>query len=326
MHYIGIDVSKHKLDCLWLRDAEAQKVKTKVFKNTSEHIQALAAWLLKNTEATPDEIFIVMEATSVYHELAAHALFNQGFNISVVNPARPKSFAKSLGNLHKTDLRDSHILALFGYKMTPESWQPEAQEVRQLKALLSRLDALEQDLQREQNRLEKAEITAVSELIMESISAMIQALKSEIKKLEQEIDDHIDKHPVLKNDRALLETIPGVAKVVSRLMLSVLHSRKFTKAGQVAAFAGLIPVQNESGVFRGRSRLSKQGSAKLRAKLYMPAVVAIQHNPDLKAHYQRMLGNNKSRMQSLCGVMRKLIHICFGVLKNQTEYLPRHEI
>ena len=157
MHYIGIDVSKAKLDCCWLRDAEKNKFKTKVFKNNVADSKALDIWLTSLTKAAPSEITVLMEATGIYHENLAHYLFERGYQICVVNPARTKEFASSLGNTHKTDAKDSQILALYCHRMHPEHWQPERPEIRELKALLARLEALETDLNREANRLEKAE-------------------------------------------------------------------------------------------------------------------------------------------------------------------------
>lgn len=320
MHYIGIDISKAKYDCLWLRDAEKKKVKTKVFKNTLVGHQTLIDWLKLNIDAAPNEIHIVMEATGIYHEGLALFLFDKGYRVTVANPARPKEFAKGLGSLHKTDKKDSFILALYGLKMQPKTWKPEPLEIRELKALTARLEALEADLQRERNRLEKSEFSPSSELVTDSLHKMIKELKAEKGRLEKEIDNHIDRHPYLKKDRELLSTIPGVGPVISRLMLMVIHSRDFTKASQVAAFLGLIPIQNESGVFKGRSRLSKTGSAKIRSKLYMAAVVCSLRNPDIAEQKRRLLANGKTKMQALGAAMRKLVQICFGIIKNQTEY------
>jgi transposase len=112
--------------------------------------------------------------------------------------------------------------------------------------------------------------------------------------------------------------------VVSALMLAVIRSRSFNSASQCAAFLGLVPVQHESGSsVHGPSRLSKAGDAPVRAKRYMAAVVAIQHNPDIKRQYERLLKKGKSKMSALGAAMRKLVHICFGVLKHQTAYQAR---
>lgn len=138
------------------------------------------------------------------------------------------------------------------------------------------------------------------------------------------IEQHIDNEPQLKEDKQLLESIPGVGKVLSRYMMSLFQSRDFNSAAQMAAFVGTVPMEYQSGTsVNRRPRMSKAGSAKIRAKLYLPAVVATRYNPDAKALYERLLEKGKSKMSALGAVMRKLVHICFGVLKHQQCYSPQ---
>lgn len=320
---VGIDVSKSKLDCLWLREPNTPKVKTKVLPNDKKGHVALANWMTKTVSAPPESILVVMEATGVYHEQLAMALYEKGFQVAVVNPAQVKAHATSLGNTHKTDKQDSFVIASYGNSRTVPLWQPEAREIRVLKALNARLQALEVDRQREENRLEKANISVASPSVITSIELMLAELAKEIRRIEDEIKDHIDGHPQLKTDKRLLESIPGIGPVMTRIMLAVIHSRDFTSAKQVAAYVGVIPVLVESGVFKGRSSLSKRGPAAVRAKLYMAAISAIQWNVDVAAHNRRMIEQGKTKMEALGASMRKLVHICFGVIKNQTPYSPQ---
>ena len=318
---IGIDVSKDKLDCLWLRDTITGKVKNRVFKNSVTGHLALIEWARKSTGALLESIHFVMEATGVYHEAVAYALYDGGAKVSVVNPAQINSYAKSFGVRSKTDKKDSLVIARFGATQQPRLWQPEPAEIRTLKALIARYEAVSQDIQREENRLEKVEVNRISEEVLASIHSVLKHLKMEKKRLEDLIKQHIGQNPILKEDQALLESIPGVGPVVSRYMMSVIRSRQFESASQCAAFLGLVPIQYESGSsVRGRSRLSKAGSGVVRAKLYMAAIVAVQHNPDIKKQYARLLRNGKSKMSALGAAMRKLVHICFGVLKHQKPY------
>lgn len=323
---IGIDVSKAKIDCAWLRDLEAGKVKTKVFKNNPESFQLLIKWVEKNTQQPAADTCFVMEATGIYHEALAYALHDAGAMVCVVNPAYIHDYAKSLGVRSKTDKKDSVIIARFGITHHPAPWQPEAPEIRQLKALIARYEAIEKDLQRENNRLEKAEITQVSHEVISSINTVINELTKELQRIKQLIDDHIDQHPTLKQDSILLKSIPGVGPVISQRMVALIRSRPFVSARQCSAFIGLNPVIRESGSsVRGRSHLSKMGDAKIRARLYMAAVVAIQYNPDIKQQYERLLKNGKTKMVALGAAMRKLVQICFGVLKHQIPYQPQVE-
>lgn len=323
IHVVGIDVSKAKLDCLWLRESASRKVKTKVMGNDAQGHRTLAYWLTRTIGAAPEDITVVMEATGVYHENLALALYEKGFRVCVVNPARIKAFGESLGNTHKTDKRDSLMIALYGEANTLTPWQPEPAEIRELKALIARLEALEVDCRRESNRLEKIQFNAASTTVTESIHLMLEELEKEKQRIEQQINDHIDRHPKLKNDKKLLESIPGVGPVMARLMLSVLHSRDFGSAKQVAAYLGVIPALVESGVFKGRSALSKKGPASIRAKLYMAAVAATQWNPDIRHTKQRLVRRGKTKMQALGAAMRKLVHLCYGVVNTQTEYAPQ---
>ncbi len=323
---IGIDVSKDKNDCTWLKDIETGKVKTKVLKNTPAGFQALIDWTIKNTGQPIDAVHFIMEATGIYHEALAYALHEAGATVYVVNPAHMHSYAKSLGTRTKTDKKDSVIIARFGATQSPRPWKPEPGEIRELKALIARYEAIDKDCQRESNRLEKAEVTQVSVAVIESINTVIQELTKEKARIKQLIDDHINHHPQLKKDRAYLESIPSVGPVVSQYMVAFIRSRDFISAKECSAFIGLNPVMHESGTsVRARPHLSKMGNAKIRAKLYMAAVVAIQHNPDIKRQYERLLKNGKSKMSALGAAMRKLVQICFGVVKHQTPYQPQVE-
>jgi transposase len=322
MNTIGIDVSKEKLDVALLR--EQDKVKTKAVANKQMGWQELLDWSLKNTGLPIGELHFVMEATGIYHEQLATFLYDAGAKVSVVNPAQIKFYGQGLGVRSKNDKKDSVVLARYGLKENPKSWQPEAQEIRELKALLARFDGIEKDLQREKNRQEKAQISLAPAEVINSLNLMIEQLKTERKRLGKLIEDHINKHQKLKENKALLESIPAVGKVIATRMLMVIGSRQFENAHQCAAYLGLIPVQHESGSsVKGRTRLSKAGNPIIRAKLYMAAVVATRYNPDIKAQYERLTSKGKSKMSALGAAMRKLVQICFGVLKHQQPYQPQ---
>jgi len=322
-YFIGIDVAKEKFDCLWLRDQEKLKVKTKVLPNNSDGFKSLKTWLGKNISTELNEIHVTLEATGSYHEALAYSLDKMGVQVSIVNPAFIRDFAKSLGSHTKTDKKDSMILARYGAAIRPALWQPEPKEIRELKALIARHSAIEKDLRRELNRLEKAQVSQCSETVISSIETISSQLKEEVKRLDEEIDDHIDNHPYLKKDKKLLETIPAIGHVISREMVALLRSREFEYSNQPAAFIGLTPKLWESGKLKGKTTLSKNGSSRLRAKLYMAAIVAKDWNPDIKRQYDRLLNSGKSKMQAIGAAMRKLVQICYGVLKHQSEYRPQ---
>ncbi len=323
MAHIGIDVSKKKLDCMWVRDLEAGKVKPKVFTNNPRDFPTLLRWLERNTGESAGSLHVYLEATGIYHEPLAYWLHEQGVQVYVLNPAQVRYHAQGMGVRNKTDRKDSMMLARYGIERAPQPWQPEPPEIRELKRLLTRLEALGEDIQREENRLEKAHFSA-DRLAEESIDNVLKALREEECRLQQQIDDHFDSNDHLKRDRELLESIPGIGRVLSASLLVTLRGRVFVDARQAGAFHGVVPVHQQSGSsVRQPPRLNKAGPARLRKILYMAAIVATRHNPDIRAQYQRLLARGKAKKAAIGAAMRKLVHIAFGVLKSCTPYQPR---
>lgn len=320
MFYLGVDVSKAKLDCMLL-DTSNSKLKSKSIPNTPAGFGQLLEWLVKQKAPKPH---VVMEPTGMYHEGAALALADAGLTVSLVNPAQLRAFAQGLGVKTKTDKADSVVLARYGATQDPAPWQPPSASARRLKALLARRDAVSDDLQRELNRQEANNFSPVPEAAGESIAQSIHFLEAELKRLDEMIITHIDDDPDLRNKKELLETIPGVGPRVSSHMTALFAGRTFERAEQLAAYLGLVPVQWESGSsVRGRPRMSKAGPAYLRKVLYMPAVVARRWNPHIKALNDRLLARGKSKMAAIGAAMRKLAHLCFGVVNSGKPYDPK---
>jgi transposase len=323
--FIGLDVSKRHVDAVMLLDEEGAKKRHKRFTNNAPGYQQLITWAQHHSRAELSACQLVMEATGPYHENLARALYQAGAVVCVVNPKRLKDFASGLGLKAKNDALDAFAIARYGQLCQPSPWQPEPAEYRYLKELLRRLEALETDRQRERNRLEKAQASDTSAAVLDSLQRSLMFLDAEYQRLQQQINDHIKAHPQLKQDRQLLESIPGIGSVLSAQMLALLHGgQRFDSASQVASYLGLTPTEHQSGSsINKKPRLSKLGPPRLRAKLYMAAIVASHHNPDVKALYQRLLERGKCAMAALGAAMRKLAQICFGVIKHQTPYQPQ---
>ncbi|QRQ82295.1 IS110 family transposase [Paralysiella testudinis] len=198
---LGIDISKNKLDCALIRDIGSSKIKTKALPNHLQGFNQLTEWLYKNIGEDLSLLKIFMEATGVYHEALAEYLHNKGIAVYLLNPADSAHYAK-YDSLHKTDKADSQSLARAGIDRLMHhkvrQWQPAAPHIKRLNALLARLDALQSDPQREDNRMEKAGFSAVPEAVSQSISTMQTNLKQQIGTITQEIEQHIDRHPDLK--------------------------------------------------------------------------------------------------------------------------------
>lgn len=320
---LGIDVSKDKLDAvLWLEDLR----KWYALKATNDELGAhkLLQWACAKAGVAAGDLRVVLEATGVYHEIVAQAFYDGGCEVVIANPKRVHDYAKGKGTLTKTDGVDARVLARYAAQGDELiAWVPPPPAVRTLRALTARLDAVEQDLQREDNRLEKAQATTTPQAVRDSLDRSITSLRAERERLRKAIDDHYDNHPDLKQERDRLKTIPGVGNVTADRLLCLLRRHRFGSARQAAACAGLIPIERTSGSsVHEPPHLSKQGDPRVRKTLYMAAIVAARHNPPLRKVYLALVARGKPKMSALGALMRRLVHIAFGMLKHQTDFNP----
>lgn len=320
--WLAIDVSKASL-AVALEVGGRKRPYEREVDNDAKGLARLLRWVSERGSA-PEALTVVMEATGVYHEQAALTLHEGGCRVIIANPKRARDFAQGIGLLHKTDSVDARGLLSYAKQQADElvAWAPPPVEVRELRALYGRLVAVQEDLQREENRYEQARISTEPTVVIESLQRSVERLALECTRLQRAIEEHFDQHPGLHSQRELLQSIPGVGPAAGDLMLCLLLSHRFKNARQAAAFCGLIPRTHQSGTILRRSRMTKQGDALLRAKLYMPAVVASTHNPRLREVYQRLLRAGKAKMAAIGALMRQLVHIAFGVLKHQVPFDP----
>jgi transposase len=319
-HWVGIDVSKSKLDVAVL-DVRG-KVKQHVFSNNAAGHAALVGWLRERAGTALADLRVCMEATGPYSEAAASALADAAISVSVVNPARIKAFAQSELARNKTDRADAALLARFGQAMQPEVWVPPSPAVRELRALVDRLQALKDMQQQEANRLEAAMNQAG---MRASIESHLVWLRTSIAQLEGQIDDHIDQHPALREDVKLITSIPGVGNPTAAKVLAYLGDvRRFSNGKALAAFIGVTPRLKLSGSsVRGRSMISRSGHAGTRQCLYMPAMVALKHNPRVSAFGLRLREAGLAPKAVIAACMHKLVLLIYGILKSGRPFDPQ---
>lgn len=312
--YLGIDVAKAKLDCALL--LSEGRFKTKVFHNTAEGFLELMPWLNKHGAGSAR---VCMEATGVYWEALAEFLVDAGLIVCVVNPAQIKAFGSSRAVRTKTDRVDARLIAEFCKAMQPRPWVAPPASERQLRALILRLDALQRMHIQENNRLGVARDT-----VRDGIQRHLAWLDKEITAVLKAIRGIIDQDPDLRRKRELLDSIPGLGeRTISTLLAFYAEPTRFDNARQCAAFAGLNPRQHLSGSsVHGKTRLSKVGHALLRKALYMPAMVTLYKTAWGRAFRARLTQTGKSPMVIIGAMMRKLIHVAYGVLKSAQPFNP----
>lgn len=307
---LGIDISKADFHvCLLL----AGKKKHKRFANSVKGFIELMEWLEKLGQHV---VHACMESTGCYNEALAEFLHDHGQQVSVVNPKLIKAFAESELARAKTDKADADRIARFCQEKNPPLWEPMPEKQRLLRDWVRRLDSLIDMRQIELNRLE-----AIIGPVAKQIQAHVDTLTSQIDETRDKIRKLIDDDTDLRRQRDLLQTIPGIGEATISVILAEFGDiNRFTSAKALAAWVGLAPRLVESGKFKGRTMLCRTSRGKLRKAFYMPALVAMRHNPVIIAMKGRLLAANKPKMAIVGAAMRKLVHLIYGVLKSNTPF------
>src|SRR5215203_2326066 len=236
---LGLDLAKLKFNACLLR--AGGKPRHKVFANTAEGFAQLSAWLERQGAG---RVHACMEATGTYGDSLAAYLREAGHTVSRVNPAAVKAYAQSRLSRTKNDRVDAELIAGFCAERRPARWHPPAPELRELQALVRRLDSLVEMRTMEENRLASG---VTVKAVRESVEEHLAYLAEQIKRTEALIRDHIDSHPGLKRQRELLDSIPGVGETTAAALLAeVPDILQYKSARQVAAFAGLVPRERQS--------------------------------------------------------------------------------
>jgi len=312
---VGIDVAKETLDVVW-QQAERRVYKT--FANTPDGYRQLASWLAKQGIV---RAHVCLEATGQYGEGVAEYLYQQGYPVSVVNPARIKHYANSKLRRNKTDKADAQLIAEYCERENPAQWTPPPASFKDLQALVRHLDDLQVIHQQEINRRGSGVHTPA---VIASLDALIAFLEQQIAQTRQAIQAHIDQYAELKRLQNLIVTIPGIGCLTAAKLLGEVRAiLDFDSARQLAAYAGLTPKNFFSGSsVHKKTCLAKTGNANLRKALYMPALVAKKRNPIIHAFCDRLSYAGLRPMEIIGAAMRKLLHLVFGVLKSGRPFDP----
>jgi transposase len=303
---IGIDVCKDWLDIVVLPSGETWRTE-----NTAEKIGVLATRLEKLNPRR-----IVIEATGGYERLVTSMLYVAQLPVCRVNPRRVRYYARSVGQLAKTDRLDAKILARFGDAVEPELTKLPSENEQLLSALLARREQLVNILVAEKNRMGTAPAK-----IRPSLNEHITWLKKQIKDLDQEIDDFIGETPEFKEKDELLREVEGVGKKTSAKLLADVPELGECDRKEIAALVGTAPYSNESGNKKGQRSISG-GRPDVRSVLYMATLAATRFNPVIKEFYERLLKAGKKKKVAIVACMRKLLTILNAIIRDRKHWNP----
>jgi transposase len=312
---LGIDVAKATFEAALLVDG---KVLQRSFAMTVPGFDALHAWMRKQEVK---QVHACLEATGEYGAALALSLYEAGHVVSIVNPARIAAYAKSRLARTKTDKADATLIAHFCRTQQPLPWTPPPAEVRELQARVRRVEMLQEMAQQEVNRLHSG---LHSPSVRASMEGTLAFLRQEIAKMQRLVQEQVERSADLQHKQRLLCSIPGIGRwTAARVLAESEQVRTSVSARQLAAYAGLTPREHSSGTsVRHQARLAKTGNSRLRRALYLPAIVAMRHNPAVHALAERLRARGKRPMVIVGAAMRKLVHLIYGVLKSGKPFDP----
>ncbi len=311
---VGIDVSSKTCEI----DAESPAGCWKLrIPNTSHGHRKL----IKHLQRSRFTNRIGMESTGVYGLELALALYRAGVDLMVINPRAARHFAQALMRRSKTDPIDAGVLREYVQRMEFKPWCPPATEKLQLRSLARRMAALTDMMTQEKNRLHAAVQASEYDCIRNDIEVNIRHFQRRLKTLENQAMALINRHAQLQVDIARLISVKGIGRASAvRIYAELCVLPTDMNARQWVAHAGLDPRHFESGTFVGRTRISKAGNKHLRSALYIPALVAKKHEPNVAAFYERLLDRGKAKMQAIVAVMRKLLHAIHAMLHQRVDF------
>jgi transposase len=316
---VGIDISKQKFDANVLMGDSTHKHRT--FNNNLEGFKKLITILPSDKNIT-----VALEATGVYGENLCQYLYDNNVSVYLLNPAQVKFYAKSMMMRSKTDKVDSKIISLFikEHFTSLIKWKPRSLFLNKLKNMHRCLEDIKTDRIRTLGRIEASQNTNMSgrNEALKTYKKQLKFLDLEIKNIMEKMIQIIQGSSILSKNYDLLVSIPGIGSLTAiGLLANLPEMDRFNHAKQLAAFAGLNPVIRESGSsVRSRGSISKYGSKHLRNLLFYPAMTAMRYNKTLNAFSQNLRKNKKCGKVVVVAVMRKLLHIIFGILKSGLSY------
>lgn len=315
---LGIDVSQATLAvALSLAAGEHRHGD---FSNDAKGFGQLKRWVRRQVA---QGVWVCLEATGRYSEGIAHALYGEAWveQVSVLNPSRIHAYGRSQMRRSKTDKADALLLAHYAATQEPDGWMPASAQQQTLQELMRHRDNLMDMRQQTRNRSKSGIRTGA---VQRQLAEQEELLTRQIDEVEREVQQLINQDEPLQHQFKLLGSIPGVGPILAAHFLAeVPDITRFDNAGQLAAYAGLVPTTHQSGNSERPGKLAKTGNVHLRTAFYMPALSAARHNPLIATFVARLQAEgNKAKMTIVAAVMHKLLRLAYGVLKSNLPFDP----
>ena len=303
--FVGIDVSKDRLDVHLLPSAEAFAVA-----RDGEGLERLVAALRARAPT-----LVVLEATGGFEVTVAAALAGAGLPLAVVNPRQIRAFARAFGRLAKTDALDAEVIALFAERVRPEPRPVADDDARALAELVARRRQVVEMIGMEANRRRQARNTRVRRMI----DATLKALEAQLAELDRDLNDTVRSCPAWRAKEDLLTSVPGIGPITARTLIADLPELGALDRRRLAALVGIAPINRDSGLMRGHRAIAG-GRTAVRNVLYMATLTAIRWNPVLKRHYQQLVERGRPKKVAIVACMRRLLTVLNAILRTDSPW------
>ena len=323
-------MSKDKLDtCLSIID-DQQKVTikaTRSFSNKSEGYAKLRTWLKSKLKA-PITLSVAMEATGVYHEQLAWDLHQYDYRVSIVLPNKAKRYLQALGLKSKNDKIDARGLARMGAEQHLEAWAPPSNQLYTLRQVTRHHEQLQAAKTQYKNQLHAIKHNRIQNPNIEiHLTKIIDLLDEQLQETSQQIQNCIDKDPILKKQVDNICSIKGLGLLsVATIIAETDGFALFKNQRQLTSYAGYDVIENQSGKHNGKTKISKRGNAHIRRILHMPAFNVVRFTQgQFRNLFERVLRRTGQKMKAYVAVQRKLLTIIYALWKNNQPYDPLYQ-
>jgi len=325
----GIDISKNDFHACLIsleEDWKLKVVKSRKFSNTVQGISDYIYWISLESKKRDLEVSHIMEATGVYYEHLALSLSASSEKVTVVLPNKSKRYIESLGIKTKNDKSDAKALAMMGIQQKLDLWSPLSNYFYELRALTRMYQSHQENiisLKNQQEALKHGMYEQV-ELITQS-DELIKMFKEYSKKLHDKIAHHIESNEEVSIKASNICKIKGISTLTFAIIIAETNGFElFTKSSQLVSFAGYDVVENQSGMHRGRTKISKKGNSRIRRALHLPSFTAVKYDNRFKDFYQRVVESSHVKMKGYVAVQKKLLVIIYSLWKNNQPYIENY--
>lgn len=329
-HFIGIDISKNTFDLALIKENSSEKIITAKFSNTHKGIVTLEQFIRKQ-ELVKQQILFCIEHTGLYCRVLSNYLVENQYAVWLEMPVQ---ILKSLGiQRGKSDQLDAKRIATYAltFKDKARLWQPPREEVQKIHDLMTLRERLVESRKSILTPIEELEATGLSEVattLRKHCKKSIESLDKEIKQIEKELEEIIDKDTNLKNKYKLARSVPGIGKITAMTLLY--YTNEFTlfrSAKQLACYCGVAPFARESGTsVRGKTRVSNFANKALKKLLHLASMAAIKADRELKAYYIRKVAEGKNKMLVINAIRNKILKRFVAVMNRNTPFQAEYQI